>query len=72
MAAVKGEDTLLHLPVVSREYFIELPPALSIVKADLAPNVMYVKDKAFIPYVDRKVKCNKYLVSLGKWKLLTC
>lgn len=53
---LKGTSTRLHLPVVTREDMIDLPPELQINEVDLAINVLFINGQVFLYAKDRTIK----------------
>ena len=69
VSVLKGKSTRPHPPVVGKEDIIEIPPELNIADTEVAADVMFVEDQAFVNAVDQKVKF-KSLAWLGTFKKL--
>ena len=67
---IKGKDTRPRPPVVTKEDMLDLPDELKITETELAVDVMFVEDQAFVHSLDRKIK-GGCLVPLGTMRKAT-
>ena len=70
VAVLKGKRTRPHPPVVRKDDIVDLPPELQLKSVDIAMDVVYVEDQAFLNAVDRSAKF-KSLACMGTTKKLT-
>ena len=55
-SVLKGKRTKPHPPIVGKENLIELPDEMQLKETEVALDVVYVEDQAFVNAVDRKAK----------------
>ena len=70
VAVLKGKRTRPHPPVVRKDDIVDLPSELQLRSVDIAMDVVYVEDQAFLNAVDRSAKF-KSLACLGTSKKVT-
>lgn len=56
IATLKGKSTRPHLPVVTREGVIDLPPELQVNEVELAIDVLLINNQAFLHARGRTIK----------------
>ena len=71
VSVLKGKETRPHPALVTKEDLIDLPEELIVKQTELAADVLYIEDQAFITAVDRKIKFEG-VAAMGTFKKLNC